>query len=156
MQLVLVSPESLIEVPKYRNMLLSKTYQEKLVALVVDEAHCVKKWGDQFRTAVAQIGELRSIIPKKVKILALTLSALMMVFLFMPIDFNMVFNLRIRCSWFKSGVPGSNHMGCYTQSSPSCLQFVTMSTGVPFSQRRRIVKSKNLWPPWHSSTCLMT
>ena len=60
-QLVLISPESLIEVPKYRNMLLSKAYQEKLVALVVDEAHCVKKRGDRFRTAFVQIGELRSI-----------------------------------------------------------------------------------------------
>ena len=79
-QLVLISPESLIEVPKYRNMLLSKTYQEKLVALVVDEAHCVKKWGDRFRTAFAQIGELRSIIPKKVKILALTATATSMTY----------------------------------------------------------------------------
>jgi bloom syndrome protein len=43
-QLVYISPESLICNPKYRNMLLSTTYQERLVALVVDEAHCVKMW----------------------------------------------------------------------------------------------------------------
>ena len=43
-------------------MLLSPQYQEKLVALAIDEAHCVKTWGDEFRVAFAQIGELRSFI----------------------------------------------------------------------------------------------
>ena len=43
-QLVLITPESIISNPRYRSVLLSKTYQQKLVALVVDEAHCVKTW----------------------------------------------------------------------------------------------------------------
>ena len=42
-QLVYISPESLLENKRYQNMLSSKVYQEK-VALVVDEAHCVKFW----------------------------------------------------------------------------------------------------------------
>lgn len=60
---------------KYRNMLLSKPYKENLVALVIDEAHCVKTWGDKFRVAFAEIGTLRSIIPSGVNILALTATA---------------------------------------------------------------------------------
>ena len=43
-QLVYISPENLIYNPLYRNMLLSSAYKDKLVALVVDEAHCVKTW----------------------------------------------------------------------------------------------------------------
>ena len=43
-QLVFMSPESLLTDPKWRDMVQSPIYQEKLVALVVDEAHCVKKW----------------------------------------------------------------------------------------------------------------
>jgi bloom syndrome protein len=43
-QLVYISPESLVCISEYRNMLLSPAYQERLVALVVDEAHCVKMW----------------------------------------------------------------------------------------------------------------
>ena len=43
-QLVYISPESKMCNTMYRNMILSPIYKEKLVALVVDEAHCVKTW----------------------------------------------------------------------------------------------------------------
>ena len=43
-QLVFISPENIICNPKFRNMFLSERYKECLVALVVDEAHCVKTW----------------------------------------------------------------------------------------------------------------
>ena len=43
-QLVYISPESLICNPIYRNMILSPIYQEKMVAFVIDEAHCVETW----------------------------------------------------------------------------------------------------------------
>ena len=71
----LISPESIINNPKYRKMLLSTTHKTKLVAVVVDEAHCVKMWGNQFRMAFAQIGCVRSLVPKDVKIMALTATA---------------------------------------------------------------------------------
>ena len=74
-QLVYISPESAICNPMYRDMFLSPAYKKQLVALVIDEAHCVKTWGDEFRTAFAHIGELRSLIPSTVNILALTATA---------------------------------------------------------------------------------
>ena len=74
-QLVYISPESAICNRTYRNMFLSSAYKERLVAVVVDEAHCVKTWGDEFRTAFAHIGELRSLIPSRINILALTATA---------------------------------------------------------------------------------
>ncbi len=43
-QLVFVSPEAIIQNRKYRSMLLTRTYKDKLVALVVDEVHCVMTW----------------------------------------------------------------------------------------------------------------
>ena len=44
---------------------------------MVDEAHCVKLWGDQFRKAFALIGSLRRLSPSEVPVLALTATALM-------------------------------------------------------------------------------
>ena len=43
-QLVYLSPEALLTNPMWRDMLLCPVYTDNLVALVVDEAHCVKKW----------------------------------------------------------------------------------------------------------------
>ena len=43
-QLVFISPESIINNPAFRNMLLSTPYKERMVALTIDEAHCVKTW----------------------------------------------------------------------------------------------------------------
>lgn len=43
--------------------------------MVIDEAHCVKLWGSQFRPVFSQIGDLRSIIPTNVNVMALTATA---------------------------------------------------------------------------------
>ena len=42
--LVFMSPESLLQVLRWREMFRSTIYPDNLVGLVVDEAHCVEKW----------------------------------------------------------------------------------------------------------------
>ena len=44
LDLVYISPENLINNSRYRNMLLSQEYKQRLISLVVDEANCVKTW----------------------------------------------------------------------------------------------------------------
>ena len=66
----------------------------KLKALVIDEAHCIKKWlvhahthnvtsfilrhnrGDTFRLILKRIGELHSLVPASVNVMALTATAM--------------------------------------------------------------------------------
>lgn len=43
-QLVFFTPEMLIASKKWRRVIESDAYDERLEALVIDEAHCVKKW----------------------------------------------------------------------------------------------------------------
>ena len=43
-QLVFISPESLFTGRRWREMLREEPYLSNLVGIVVDEAHCVKKW----------------------------------------------------------------------------------------------------------------
>ena len=43
-QLVLMSPESILTDLMWRDMLQSPIYQDNLVAVAVDEAHCVEQW----------------------------------------------------------------------------------------------------------------
>jgi len=44
LQLLFISPENLLNNHQFRSMLLTTKYKENLVALAVDEAHCVKTW----------------------------------------------------------------------------------------------------------------
>ena len=43
-QLVFFSPEAVLNQKKWRYLLRQEPYISDLMALVVDEAHCVKKW----------------------------------------------------------------------------------------------------------------
>ncbi len=70
-QLVFITPENLLGNRKFREMMASPVYQANLIALIIDEAHCVKTWGNDFRKVFSQIGDVRSLIPNKVKIMAL-------------------------------------------------------------------------------------
>ena len=58
-------------------MVQSPVYKSNIAALVVDEAHCVKTWEDQFRQTFAQISDFRNLLPNEVKILAFTATATM-------------------------------------------------------------------------------
>jgi superfamily II DNA helicase RecQ len=43
--------------PHWKNVLLSKTWLTRMKLLVIDEAHCIFEWGDNFRR---ELSELRS------------------------------------------------------------------------------------------------
>ena len=38
------SPECLLSVPKWRDLLVSKDFREKCIGVVIDEAHCITTW----------------------------------------------------------------------------------------------------------------
>ena len=43
-QLVFITPEKLINSNQWRKIIQTDVYTERLKALVIDEAYCVKKW----------------------------------------------------------------------------------------------------------------
>ena len=75
-QLVFISPEALVSVLRWREMFRNPIYQSNLRGLVVDECHLCKAWGlSGFRKEYAEIGEIRSLVPPGVHIMALTATA---------------------------------------------------------------------------------
>ena len=80
------------ELRKWRDLFHSKPYMSRVRAFVVDEAHTVKKWyvsyillctyinhelnrGETFREALLSVGEVRSLLPQGVHMMALTATA---------------------------------------------------------------------------------
>ena len=80
---VFISPESILSNECWRCMLEKKSYQERLVGIVVDEAHCIVEWGTSsnnkkktiFRIWYSRLNELRYLVQKAVTFLALTATA---------------------------------------------------------------------------------
>ena len=48
-KLVFLTPENLFHGLHIREMLMAESFQSKLIAFVVDEAHCIKKWSVYIR-----------------------------------------------------------------------------------------------------------
>ena len=61
-KVVFFTPEVLLLQKKWRNLLMTPTYSDCLHAVVVGEAHTVKKWGETFRNLLLRIGEVRSLV----------------------------------------------------------------------------------------------
>ncbi|XP_064395283.1 ATP-dependent DNA helicase RecQ-like [Halichondria panicea] len=74
-QLVFFTPEMIISKKHWRRLLGGDVYANRLKALIIDEAHCVKKWGETFRQMLLRIREVRSLIPTSVHVMALTATA---------------------------------------------------------------------------------
>ena len=69
-QILFLSPERASS-SFFRNLFLKM----KVNLLVIDEAHCISKWGHEFRPEYRKLNELREIYPSTFPILALTATA---------------------------------------------------------------------------------
>ena len=94
-QLVYMSPETVLSCPAWREIFRNINFQENLVCLAVDKAHLIEKWfvyicacvfptyilflyfcrGRQFRMDFAHIGEIHSLLPAGTSVMALTATA---------------------------------------------------------------------------------
>ncbi|XP_065892414.1 uncharacterized protein [Dysidea avara] len=74
-QLIFFTPEAILNHKRWRNLLCSDVYKERLQFVVIDEAHTVIKWGDTFIRTLSRIGELKSIVSSHVRFMVLTATA---------------------------------------------------------------------------------
>ncbi|XP_019854607.1 PREDICTED: uncharacterized protein LOC105313494 [Amphimedon queenslandica] len=73
-QIVFTPPEILFD-KEWTEVFRSSSLHDRLVAFIVDEAHCVKKWGKDFRKDYSKLGGLRGLLPSGVHFMALTATA---------------------------------------------------------------------------------
>ena len=71
-RLLYVSPETLIS-PKFVRFI--KTHRDELQMLVIDEAHCISTWGNEFRSDYLRIGRFFEMTGKRPQVAAFTATA---------------------------------------------------------------------------------
>jgi bloom syndrome protein len=73
-KMLFITPEKLAKSDKLNNFLNELYYANRLERIVIDEAHCVSKWGRDFRSDYLKLCSFRKTYPK-VPIIALTATA---------------------------------------------------------------------------------
>ncbi|KAJ7159876.1 P-loop containing nucleoside triphosphate hydrolase protein, partial [Mycena crocata] len=65
-RVIITSPDMCLKHDKFRQLLNTPAFAKKIAAFVIDEAHCISQWGDDFRTEYAELGTLRAFVPSHV------------------------------------------------------------------------------------------
>jgi hypothetical protein len=66
------SPEILLHNPQFKKLFRTEDFRQKVVAMVVDEAHVIESWKDKFRKDYGELQMLRIIVGTEIPWLALT------------------------------------------------------------------------------------
>ncbi|KAI8604861.1 P-loop containing nucleoside triphosphate hydrolase protein [Dissophora ornata] len=69
---VFMTPEIIFESQCLNNLWSRDDWQQRLQAVVLDEAHCVSTWDDDFSEAYGRIGQLRLRLPREIAFIALS------------------------------------------------------------------------------------
>lgn len=88
--LIFSAPEAIIGGDRWRDIFIEEPLCDQVVALAVDEAHCVYKWGIKFRPTYARIHELRSLLPVNTPMLAATATVTRVMLTHITQQLNMV------------------------------------------------------------------
>ncbi|KAI0283766.1 P-loop containing nucleoside triphosphate hydrolase protein [Russula brevipes] len=68
--IIITSPEMCLEHELFSALLCNPKFTKHVMAVVIDEAHCMSSWGDDFRKAFGNLGTLRSYVPSNVPFFA--------------------------------------------------------------------------------------
>src|SRR6266446_7060208 len=66
---IITSPEMCLEGTRFSRLLRTPDFTRNILSIVIDEAHCVSEWGENFRKAWGELGRLRFFVPATIPFL---------------------------------------------------------------------------------------
>ena len=72
---ILTSLEMCLLHPEYRKMLTDEKFQDNIYSVIIDEAHCISKWGGDFRKVYALLEKLHALLPPNIPFLVTSAAA---------------------------------------------------------------------------------
>ena len=68
----MISPEMLQSREFIQHVLQNPRFNQRVLSLVIDEAHCISIWGAQFRKKYATLGVVRAFLPRNTPAIAMS------------------------------------------------------------------------------------
>lgn len=68
----MISPELILSRPFVSNVLRNAELSQRIMSIVIDEAHVVSHWGSGFRKKYGSLGILRALVPKGTPMVAMS------------------------------------------------------------------------------------
>ncbi|KAG0344852.1 hypothetical protein BGZ54_005734, partial [Gamsiella multidivaricata] len=69
---VFMTPEIIFQSQRFKNLWQNDGWRGRLLAVIMDEAHCISTWGTTFRKSYGRIGDLRAKLPPGVAMVAVS------------------------------------------------------------------------------------
>jgi len=146
---VFMTPElatNIIRFPRLWNM---DGWKSKLLAVIVDEAHCIHTWGPSFRHAYTKIGDLRALVPPGLPFVAM--SATLPPAILQTVKASLYFRPDVNVVKADSDRPNIKYFVITKSTNEECLQdMVTVihdlaKTIVYFDDKKYIKKAHRLF-----------
>ncbi|KAI0692052.1 P-loop containing nucleoside triphosphate hydrolase protein, partial [Cytidiella melzeri] len=88
-RVIITSPEMILKHPRFSKLMRSSSWMKNVGGIIVDEAHCVAQWGDDFREAFTDLEQARSFTARKpLMIASATLSPGMLETVYKKLSFS--------------------------------------------------------------------
>ena len=67
--MILTSPEMCLGHNRFHQVLSDPKISSHVAAVIIDEAHCIAQWGDNFQEDYSKLGKLRALVPSSIPFL---------------------------------------------------------------------------------------
>ena len=145
-QAILIGPEMCLEHDGFRELLKSARFTVNLLAVVVDEAHCISQWGGDFRTTYSRLGDLRTFMPPEVPILATsaTLAPAALKEIHRRLHINPTLSFFLNLGNDRPNITPSVYSMKNASDYPALLSFVTDGVVGPNDLTKMIIFTNNI------------
>ncbi|KAI0756507.1 P-loop containing nucleoside triphosphate hydrolase protein, partial [Daedaleopsis nitida] len=140
-QVIVTSPEMTLEHEQFSGLMRSADFMRDVLYPVVDEAHCISQWGNNFRKKYGELARMRSLlgVRKPFLLTSATLPDFMLKEVYLKLEFSQATTYFVNLGNNRANITPIVHKLKASESSLSILDFLVRDTDPSATLPRTIV-----------------